>query len=173
MNRQRACECLAILTIGEVISEEKKRQHQGRTRAWIKRREEKGYFSNVVRDLKTENTGLQCNALNVMKIFKVILRVRRRFHNIVVVPCKRAQHLCPTLFLVTEQQKCWDLLCQKFKVYVTNAIVVVVAYSVACCRPKMLCPFAWASKRMPSKKNGVLINQVNTKLFPIMTERFS
>ena len=87
MNRQRACECLAILTIGEVISEEKKRQHQGRTRAWIKRREEKGYFSNVVRDLKTENTVLQCNALNVMKIFKVILRVRRRF----------SQHCCGSM----------------------------------------------------------------------------
>ena len=56
VNRQRARKCLAILAIGEAISEDKKTKHQGKSRAWIRHWKMKRYFNNIVRKLRTENT---------------------------------------------------------------------------------------------------------------------
>ena len=82
MNRQRARNCLAILAIGEVISEEKKTKHQGKTREWMRRGSSITSFAN--RGLKTRGVTRQCSEYEVFFC--------RRFHerNIVVVPCKRA-----------------------------------------------------------------------------------
>ena len=77
----------------------KKTNHRGKTWAWIRRCEEKGYFSDIVRELRTEDT-VDFKATLPMSYegFKVIVHVRRRFHKgIVVVPSKRIQQFCATL----------------------------------------------------------------------------
>ena len=87
----------------------------------------------IVRELKTEDTG-DYKAMPRMSYedFKVILRVRRRFHqaNIVVVPCKRTQHCCATLCR-SQNNRNVGTCCAKsltgFKLYATSANIIVVS----------------------------------------------
>ena len=47
----------AALIILELVGEDEERScKRGRTREWIKRREEQGYFDNLVRELSIEDT---------------------------------------------------------------------------------------------------------------------
>ena len=49
--------CLAALALLEVLEEEDDRvTKRGKTRNWIKRRGEKGYFNNIVTELMVEDT---------------------------------------------------------------------------------------------------------------------
>lgn len=56
MKRWQARKCLATLALVEAISDEKKTP-RGKTRAWIKRRSERGYFNNIIRELRAEDSG--------------------------------------------------------------------------------------------------------------------
>ena len=70
----------------------KKDKASGKTRAWMRRRKEKGYFTNMVRELRTEDTGVYKTMFRMAyEDFNVILRVRRRFQegNIIAVPASR------------------------------------------------------------------------------------
>ena len=81
----------------------KKDKASGKTRAWMRRRKEKGYFTNMVRELRTEDTGGYKTMFRMAcEDFNVILRVRRRFQegNIIAVPANRlskCQHYCGSM----------------------------------------------------------------------------
>ena len=108
------------------------------------------------------------------------MRVSRRFHeaNIVVIPCKRAQHYCAT-FGGSQNFRNVGTCCAKkltgFKLYATSTNMcrqvptllwfhatdatcwaqqgcVFLANNVACCRPTMLRPFAWAWSRQEGRR---------------------
>ena len=53
MAQQEAAACLAIALL---VDDDKK--GRGKTRNWIKRREEKGYFLNIVKELNAEDTSI-------------------------------------------------------------------------------------------------------------------
>ena len=48
-------QCLAAMALLELLEDEETRIKRGKTRAWIRRREEKGYFTNIVRELMIED----------------------------------------------------------------------------------------------------------------------
>ena len=52
--RKAAASVLLMLTFNE--EEETVHAKRGKTRKWIKRREEKGYFNNIVEELRVEDT---------------------------------------------------------------------------------------------------------------------
>ena len=57
--RLKKRKCLAALLISEVLDESnnsKSKRCRGKTRAWIRRRSEKGHFNNIVRELMIEDT---------------------------------------------------------------------------------------------------------------------
>ena len=47
---------LAVFVAFEVFSDEDKNPGRGKTRQWIRRREERGYFNNIVKELSIEDT---------------------------------------------------------------------------------------------------------------------
>ena len=50
--RQKKRKCLAALVISELLGEsEDNLRRRGKTRAWIRRRSEKGHFNNIVKEL--------------------------------------------------------------------------------------------------------------------------
>ena len=49
--RKAAASMLVLL----ICDEEESKKKRGKTRKWIKRREEKGYFCNIVKELRTED----------------------------------------------------------------------------------------------------------------------
>ena len=56
-DRSTVKRCLAAIALLEMLEEENDRvPKRGKTRRWIKRREEKGYFANIVRKLMIEDT---------------------------------------------------------------------------------------------------------------------
>ena len=56
-DRSTVKRCLAAIALLEMLEEEDDRvPKRGKTRHWIKRREEKGYFTNIVRELMIEDT---------------------------------------------------------------------------------------------------------------------
>ena len=56
-DRSTVKRCLAALSLLEMLEEEADRViKRGKTRHWIKRRREKGYFNNIVRELMIEDT---------------------------------------------------------------------------------------------------------------------
>ena len=49
--------CLAAIILIELLEEDEKRgKGRGKTRSWMRRRKEKGYFNNIVRELMIEDT---------------------------------------------------------------------------------------------------------------------
>ena len=54
---------LAIVLL-EVLEEGEETKTRGKTRKWIKRREDKGFYQNIVCELRMEDTGLQGNVEN-------------------------------------------------------------------------------------------------------------
>ena len=53
----RVRQCLAAAMIIEMLEEDGRRTgRRGKTRSWIRRREEKGYFNNIVQELRIEDT---------------------------------------------------------------------------------------------------------------------
>ena len=56
-DRSTVKRCLAAIALLEMLEEEDDRvPKRGKTRQWIKRREEKGYFTNIVRELMIEDS---------------------------------------------------------------------------------------------------------------------
>ena len=47
---------LAVSVAFEVLNHEDKRRGRGKTRQWIRRRDEKGCFNNIVKELAIEDT---------------------------------------------------------------------------------------------------------------------
>ena len=48
---------IAAIILLEILEEDGKRENRlGKTRGWIRRREEKGYFNNIVQELMIEDT---------------------------------------------------------------------------------------------------------------------
>ena len=47
--------CLAAVILIDILEEDEKKG-RGKTRSWIRRRKEKGYFNNIVRELMIEDT---------------------------------------------------------------------------------------------------------------------
>ena len=45
------------LVMVELLEEEEETKGRGMTRSWLKKREELGYLTNIVRELQLENTG--------------------------------------------------------------------------------------------------------------------
>ena len=49
--------CLAALILSEVLDDSgDQKSRRGKTRQWIRRRNEKGYFENIVKELMIEDT---------------------------------------------------------------------------------------------------------------------
>ena len=49
--------CMVATIIVEMLEEDEKRvRRRGKTRSWIRRRKEKGYFNNIVQELMIEDT---------------------------------------------------------------------------------------------------------------------
>ena len=46
---------LAVFVAFEVLNGEDKKPGRGKTRQWIRRRDEKGYFNNIVKELAIED----------------------------------------------------------------------------------------------------------------------
>ena len=47
---------LAVFVAFEVFNHEDKKRRRGKTRQWIRRRDERGYFHNIVKELAIEDT---------------------------------------------------------------------------------------------------------------------
>ena len=47
---------LAVFVAFEVLNHEDKKRGRGKTRQWIRRRDERGYFNNIVKELAIEDT---------------------------------------------------------------------------------------------------------------------
>ena len=47
---------LAVFVAFEVLNDEDKKPERGKTRQWIRRRDERGYFNNIVKELAIEDT---------------------------------------------------------------------------------------------------------------------
>ena len=47
---------LAVFVALEVLNDEDKKRGRGNTRQWIRRRDERGYFNNIVKELAIEDT---------------------------------------------------------------------------------------------------------------------
>ena len=47
---------LAVCVAFEVLNDEDKKPERGKTRQWIRRRNERGYFNNIVKELAIEDT---------------------------------------------------------------------------------------------------------------------
>ena len=47
---------LAVFLAFEVLNHENKKRGRGKTRQWIRRRDERGYFNNIVKELAIEDT---------------------------------------------------------------------------------------------------------------------
>ena len=47
---------LAVFVAFEVLDHENKKRGRGKTRQWIRRRDERGYFNNIVKELAIEET---------------------------------------------------------------------------------------------------------------------
>ena len=47
---------LAVFAAFEVLNHENKKRRRGKTRQWIRRRDERGYFNNIVNELAIEDT---------------------------------------------------------------------------------------------------------------------
>ena len=47
---------LAVFVAFEVLNDEDKKPGRGKTRQWIRRRDERGYFNNTMKELVTEDT---------------------------------------------------------------------------------------------------------------------
>ena len=68
--RQKKRKCLAALVISELLDEsEDNLRCRGKTRAWIRRRSEKGHFNNIVKEL----------IIIWLNFFYLLLHVRRHF----------------------------------------------------------------------------------------------
>ena len=77
-DRSTVRRCLAAIALLEMLEEEDDRvPKRGKTRQWIKRREEKGYFTNIVRELMIEDSAayremMRMNHEDFKKILKAI-----------------------------------------------------------------------------------------------------
>ena len=77
-DRSTVKRCLAAIALLEMLEEEDDRvPKRGKTRQWIKRREEKGYFTNIVRELMIEDSAayremMRMNHEDFKKILKAI-----------------------------------------------------------------------------------------------------
>ena len=47
---------LAVFVAFEVLNDEDKKRGRGKTRQWIRRRDERGYFNNIMKELAIEKT---------------------------------------------------------------------------------------------------------------------
>ena len=47
---------LAVFLAFEVLNDEDRKRGRGKTRQWIRRRDERGYFNNIVKELAIEDT---------------------------------------------------------------------------------------------------------------------
>ena len=47
---------LAVFVAFEVLNHENKKHARGKTRQWIRRRDERGYFNNIVKELAIKDT---------------------------------------------------------------------------------------------------------------------
>ena len=54
--RARKRRAVAALIILEIAEDDERVIKKGKTRKWIRRRKEKGYFDNIVRELSIEDT---------------------------------------------------------------------------------------------------------------------
>ena len=44
-----------LVLLKKLMDSDKKKPHRGKTRSWIKRRRDRGYFNNIIRELKIED----------------------------------------------------------------------------------------------------------------------
>ena len=56
MAAAKIARALIVLELLDSVDETRPKRTRGKTRRWIKRREEKGYFVNIVRELRFEDT---------------------------------------------------------------------------------------------------------------------
>ena len=64
-DRSTVKRCFAAIALLEMLEEEDDiKTKRGKTRHWIKRREEKGYFTNIVRELRVRFQSLHKPALS-------------------------------------------------------------------------------------------------------------
>lgn len=54
--RRRCVAALMLASIAEEIDLEKGKRRRGKTREWIKRREDRGFYTNIVHELSVEQT---------------------------------------------------------------------------------------------------------------------
>ena len=47
---------LVVFVAFEVLNDEDRKRGRGKTRQWIRRRDERGYFNNIVKELAIEDT---------------------------------------------------------------------------------------------------------------------
>ena len=52
----KVCSLLAVFVAFEVFNHENKKRGRGKARQWIRRRDERGYFNNIVKELAIEDT---------------------------------------------------------------------------------------------------------------------
>ena len=61
---------LAVFVAFEVLNHENKKRGRGETRQWIRRRDERGYFNNIVKELALEDTTKYKDMLRSQADFK-------------------------------------------------------------------------------------------------------
>ena len=52
----KVCSLLAVFVAFEVFNHEDKKRGKGKTRQWIRKRDERGYFNKIVKELAIEHT---------------------------------------------------------------------------------------------------------------------
>ncbi len=46
---------VSVLLLTELIDSDDEKPHRGKTRNWVKRRRDKGYFNNIIKELRVED----------------------------------------------------------------------------------------------------------------------
>ena len=65
---------LAVFVAFEVLNHENKNRAMGKTRQWIKRRDKRGYFNNIVKELEIEGTAENKDMMRMSRaVFQRIL----------------------------------------------------------------------------------------------------
>ena len=60
---------LMVVVLNELVDSDDEKPTRGKTRNWVKRREEKGYFSTIIKEIRMEDS---CGFREIPSLFGVV-----------------------------------------------------------------------------------------------------
>ena len=71
---------LAVFVGFKVLNHKDKKRGKGKTRQWIRRRDERGYFNNIVKELAIEDTAEYEDYKDMMRMSHVLFSTNTELH---------------------------------------------------------------------------------------------